>query len=325
MVIPAYKRKEYLLECLASVLLQWEGADNMEIIVVDNGSEPSLQELVESIGKGIVHYYRHPQTIKLQENWNSAVASSRGKWVHLLHDDDYVLPNFYSSLKKDLENLPNKIGAAFTAYYHVDEKRNPLYPQLYETKGVIPDWVLDIGVVCQVIPPSIVIRRSVYEHIGGYNTEFTFTTDWEMYMRLASFYDVYCQPDILLHYRHHKNSVTTELTNLGIHAKAFRRAIEVSQGYLPKEYVKKITKQSREKSFEFLFEQVSYLTINSNIRGELELLQELLKINSSPKALETVFTWLNTEQGKPLREEIGLELTKISLSEIEHNLNFVNP
>ncbi|MGK7894351.1 MAG: glycosyltransferase, partial [Xenococcus sp. (in: cyanobacteria)] len=325
-VIPAYKRQEYLLECLASVLIQWEGADNMEIIVVDNGSEPPLQKLVESIGKGIVRYYRHPQTIKLQENWNSAVASSRGEWVHLLHDDDYVLPQFYLRLREGLEGLPNKVGAAFTSYYNVDEQRKPQWPQLYTyNKGAIFDWSLKIGVSCPVIPPSIVIRRSVYENIGGYNTEITFTTDWEIYMRIASFYDAYYEPEVLVHYRRHQNTVSAELMNVGLHAKAYRYAIEVSESYLPPKYVKQISKQAREYLVEMLFVHMNHLTTTRNIRAALELLREIIKVNSSPEALEKVFTWLNTKPGKPLREEIAQQLTKISLSEIEHNLNFVNP
>ena len=65
-VIPAYNRENYLLECLASVLAQWKGDEHMEIIVIDNGSERWLKSRVESIGRGIVRYHRHPETIPLQ-------------------------------------------------------------------------------------------------------------------------------------------------------------------------------------------------------------------------------------------------------------------
>src|SRR6185436_3557572 len=110
------QRTRYLLECLASVLAQWPGEREMEIVVVDNGSDPPLAELVQSLGLGIVRYHRHAQTIALQQNWNSAVAASRGRWVHLLNDDDYVLPGFYAALRASLETCPDSVAAAFTGY-----------------------------------------------------------------------------------------------------------------------------------------------------------------------------------------------------------------
>ena len=170
-MIPAYNRSQFLLECLASVLAQWTGEDDMEIVVIDNGSTPPLEELVHSVGRGIVRYHRHPETLPLQENWNSAIALSRGEWVHLLHDDDYVLPGFYVKLKSGLEASPDSVGAAFTGYENINEHGVGTYiGRIYDDyRGIASDWLSKIGIGNLLNPPAVVVRRAAYERLGGYS------------------------------------------------------------------------------------------------------------------------------------------------------------
>jgi hypothetical protein len=118
---------------------QWPGERDMEIVVVDNGSDPPLAELVQSLGQGIVRYHRHARTTSLQQNWNSAIAASRGRWVHLLNDDDYVLPGFYARLRAKPRIQPESVGAAFTGYENIDEHDQVvLRRQVYGVQRGIP-------------------------------------------------------------------------------------------------------------------------------------------------------------------------------------------
>jgi glycosyltransferase involved in cell wall biosynthesis len=181
-VIPVLNRPEYFPECLASVLAQWTGSEDMEILVLDNGSNPPLFEILHGFGKDIIRYYHFPETVPLQQNWNTAVALSRGQWIHLLHHDDYVLPDFYTRLKASLEKASESVGAAFTGYENIDENREVVFSQehgLGEYRGVVKDWVQRIGVSCPLSPPSVVIRREAYERLGGYKLDLPYTCDWE--------------------------------------------------------------------------------------------------------------------------------------------------
>lgn len=45
-----------------------------------------------------------------------------------------------------------------------------------------------------------------------------------------------------------------------------------------------------------------------NLTGASTLLQEAIKIDSSPEAMNKLFAWLSTSKAAPLRQEIGAKL-----------------
>ena len=313
-MIPAYNRTQFLLECLASVLAQWPGEDEMEIVVIDNGSTPPLRELVHSVGRDIVRYHRHPQTLPLQENWNSAVALSRGEWVHLLHDDDYVLPGFYAKLKSGLETCPDSVGAAFSGYENINENGVSTFScQIYDDyRGIAHDWLAKIGVGNLLNPPAAVIRRAAYERLGGYSTDILYTIDWELYTRVASFYDWWCEPDILVHYRQHAFNVSSEQTKAGAQGEAHRLAIEMSESYLPPAQRAEITAKARRNYFQWCLAHLVLPVRADNLSGAMRLLQETLKIDHSAVCVAEVFAWLNTNDGIPLQAEVASRCKSIA-------------
>lgn len=315
--IPALNRPEYFPECLASVLAQWSGNEEMEIIVLDNGSEPPLWDIVNRLGGGIIQYYRFPKTVPLQQNWNTLVSLCRGQWIHLLHHDDYVLPNFYDRLKNSLATCTKSVGAAFTGYENINENHQVVFTQehgLKHFRGVVKGWVQRIGVSCPLSPPSVVIRREAYERLGGYKLDILYTCDWEFYKRVASFYEWWYEPGILAHYREHSNSLTV---NLNINNReeessgaAHRRAIEISESYLPVDWRDEITAKSRRFHHQWCLDRATIPLGAGSIDGAFRLVQEALRIDSSPEGIDRVFNWLTRDKAASLRNYIASRLMK---------------
>ncbi|MGF1588941.1 MAG: tetratricopeptide repeat protein [Pleurocapsa sp.] len=297
-VIPVLNRPEYFPECLASVLAQWTTAEDMEIIVLDNGSQPPQWQIPEHLGKGIIRYYRFPETVSLQENWNTAVTLCQGQWIHLLHHDDYVLPEFYARLRASLENCPETVGAAFTDYENINQERQIIFTQkhnLENYRGIVTDWILRIGVSCTVSPPSVVIRRAAYEYLGGYKLDLPYTCDWEFYKRVASFYDWWHEPGILVHYREQANSITVAENINGSSGAAHRRAIDISASYLPCEHRAAITAKSRAFHFDWCLQRAQIPLKVGNLEGALCLIKEALKMDHSPETISRLSLWLQQQ------------------------------
>jgi tetratricopeptide (TPR) repeat protein len=303
-VVTVYNRRDYLLECLASVLAQWQGKEQMEIIVMDDASRTPVFELVNSIGQGIIHYYRNPQNLGLPGNWNAGVALTRGRWVHLLHDDDYILPSFYSRLQESLEGCPNSVGAAFTGYQNINEKGEVIFcQQVYgEQRGIAKKWLQRIGVSNSLNMPAVVIRREVHEELGVYHPELTYTSDWEVYKRIAAVYDWWYEPEILARYRQHANNMTSELLLTGKQMISIRRAIEISESYFLTEQSAQITAKSRSHHFLYCLEFALIPLRAGNLAGAWQVLEEALKIDCSPEAIAKLFSWLTQKEATPLRE-----------------------
>ncbi|MDZ8260543.1 tetratricopeptide repeat protein [Nostoc sp. ChiQUE01b] len=314
-VLPIYStnnRTNYLFECLVSVLRQWSGEEEMEIVVVDDASPVPLKDLVDEIGQGIIRYYRNSQNRGAYQNFNTAVAISQGQWIHLLHDDDYVLPGFYARLRQSLETCSPSVGAAFTGYENINEQGKVVFSQqIYgDNRGIAENFIQMIGVGNPLNMPAVVVRRSTYEHLGGYLPELNYTGDWEFYKRVTAFYDWWYEPEILARYRHHTHNITTESILSGSQSKCLRRAIEISEDYIPVE----ITAKSRSHHFNYCLLQARIPLQFDKVEGALRMVQEALKIDRSSGAVANLFTWLQHDEAALLRDEITSRLLSLSLN-----------
>lgn len=248
-VIPTYNpNPDYLEKTLKSIVEQDLGVDQMQIEVVDDRStQNDPEELVTRIGQGRVSFYRHPKNLGLIGNWNACIERARGHWVHILHQDDLVKPGFYNRLQTAFEQEPT-VGAAFCRYFYMDEKgyEQALSPLERETPGVISNWIERIAVSQRIECPSIVVKREVYEKLGGYCKEVHYAADWEMWKRIAAHYSVWYEPKLLASYRSHSFSETSRLTKSGANIADTRKAIKISQSYLPVTIAAELSHQARE-------------------------------------------------------------------------------
>src|SRR5260370_12390187 len=101
-MIPTYNpRAVYLEETLNSVLQQDHGPEQMQIEVVDDCSaDHTGAEVARRVGAGWVTFHGEAQNRGLANTWNRCIERARGNWVHILHQDDFVLPGFYDLLRK---------------------------------------------------------------------------------------------------------------------------------------------------------------------------------------------------------------------------------
>ncbi|MDJ0688929.1 MAG: glycosyltransferase family 2 protein [Xenococcaceae cyanobacterium MO_188.B32] len=252
-MITSYKRIEYLEQALRSVLNQGIDEQDMQIEVVDDCSPPEnaqkIAKIVEEVGKGRVAFYRQPQNVGIYANWNTCIARSRGHWVHILHDDDFVMPGFYRCLQESLEQESN-VGAAFCRYAYINEEgeRHFLSRLERKTPGILSNWIERIAVSQAIQCPSIVVKRKTYEQLGGFYLQLRWSNDWEMWKRIAINYPVWYEPQILASYRLHSSSESSQLTRSGANIVDIRNAINFSQSYLAEKlspkYAKKLSKMA---------------------------------------------------------------------------------
>jgi glycosyltransferase involved in cell wall biosynthesis len=277
-MIPTYNPGRYLEKTIESVLAQAPGPGEMQIEVVDDCSMDSdVEEIVRRAGGGRVSVYRRSERGGLCANWNTCIERARGHWVHILHQDDLVLPGFYHRLRLGIESEPD-IGAAFCRHLLIDEDGNWYHIPLLLNRfaGIIPDWLERISSSVLLQTPSIVVKREVYERIGGFNPELIYTLDWEMWKRIAAHYPVWYEPQPLACYRTHNSSETSRLVRTGADIEDVRKCIEMSRAYLPVSIADKASKKAGETfalyavhNAEVLFRQTHFYSSLIQIRGAL--------------------------------------------------------
>jgi GT2 family glycosyltransferase len=248
-MIPTHNCGSYLRATLASVLAQDPGAGEMQIEVVDDASTTDDPEaIVRELGQGRVSFFRQPENVGHTRNFETCLQRARGHLVHLLHGDDLVRDGFYRRLQEGFEARP-EIGAAFCRYIAIDEEDAHVKTAAREMRqpGVIDDWLLRIGTGQRLQTPCMVVRREVYEHLGGFDRRLRGAEDWEMWVRIAAHYPVWYEPEPLAVYRVHLRSKSQRALRTGANVVELRKAIEINRGHLPPGHADRVTRIARQK------------------------------------------------------------------------------
>jgi glycosyltransferase involved in cell wall biosynthesis len=87
-VIPAYNRKATIGRAVLSILTQ--SINDLEVVVVDDGSHDGTSQAVEEIAKGDprVRLVRYGSNRGAQAARNSGIKAARGEWIAFLDSDD---------------------------------------------------------------------------------------------------------------------------------------------------------------------------------------------------------------------------------------------
>lgn len=110
--------------------------------------------------------------------------------------------------------------------------------------GVYAKALEVLAVSNRIPPPSIVIRRAVYETLGGYDCRLIHSADWEMWVRIAARYPIWYEVEPLAVYRVHSSSDTSKLVQTGTNIRDRRRCIQLYQQHLPAARAKSLTRKA---------------------------------------------------------------------------------
>jgi glycosyltransferase involved in cell wall biosynthesis len=247
-MIPTYNCASHLRETLASVLAQDPGTGSMQIEIVDDCStsdDPAA--VVAELGAGRVTFFRQPRNVGHVANFNSCVQRARGDLVHILHGDDVVRDGFYERMDSAFRREPG-IGAAFCRVIVMDESGHWqfLKPLLQSEPGLLRNHVRRIAVEHPIPTPSIVVKRAVYDDVGGFDSRFRSSgEDIEMWLRIAARFPVWYEPEPLALYRMRESSLTGNAIRTGLNIREATLAVESFRPHLPEVEREEIVRASR--------------------------------------------------------------------------------
>lgn len=233
-MMPVYRPDaHYFRLALEGVLQQDEGPERMQIEVVDDCSpDGDVEQLVREIGGGRVTLSRTPKNLGLAGCWNTCIDRARGKWVHLFHQDDLVLPGFYKALIKADASSQN-VGAAFCRHAWCDGegKMGRNSERHLDNSGILEEFMKLIASQQRIQTPSVVVRREVYQKLGGFRTDLGYTLDWEMWQRIGSKYSIWFEPEILAVYREHRGAETSRIRRSTGFGREYLKFFEIVSNY----------------------------------------------------------------------------------------------
>jgi glycosyltransferase involved in cell wall biosynthesis len=202
-VIPAYGQPDLLRNALESVNQQT--VDQIEVIVVDDGSPNSLDSIVSSFGDW-AKLVRHETNKGAAAARNTGIKHASGEYIAFLDADDIWKP---TKLEKQLSVLENTddVGLVYTGFvqYELDGSEWERYP---EARGNIYVDELERD---RVHPTStVMVRRDVLAEVGGFDTNLPSRQDYDLWLRITEHYEVDYVDEILVDKREQPDSISKD-------------------------------------------------------------------------------------------------------------------
>jgi glycosyltransferase involved in cell wall biosynthesis len=213
----SYNHERFLVEALDSVYNQSYG--NIEIIIVDDASKDSSQQVIENwlIGKSSIKYFPLQSNVGNCKAFNIGYAHATGDYVIDFATDDVMLSGRIEKQVLFFETLDATYGVVFTDSVYIDEDGKFLrnhFEYLFRKK--LLDAIPQGDVYCRVIDtyfissPTMMVRKSVMDALGGYDESLAYE-DFDFWVRSARNYKYAYLPEQLTKVRKVRNSLSTQL------------------------------------------------------------------------------------------------------------------
>ena len=123
-IIPTYKPKAYLWECLDSLIIQSFPKEDFEVILVLNGCDEPYKSAIENyistkMQRMNINFINTKQG-GVSNARNLGLDVARGKYITFIDDDDYIS----SSYLQDLFNIANR--DTISLCYHIMKMEQPI-------------------------------------------------------------------------------------------------------------------------------------------------------------------------------------------------------
>jgi glycosyltransferase involved in cell wall biosynthesis len=106
--IPTYNRANFLAEALDSIIPQIPNDKSVEILVCSNASTDSTDVLVAQYMRDhdYIRYLKNDKNLGIDENIHRVISEARGRYTHLMSDDDLLMPDSFQNIISLISEYP---------------------------------------------------------------------------------------------------------------------------------------------------------------------------------------------------------------------------
>ena len=171
-MMPTYNNAKYIKQAIESIYAQ--NYDNMEIIVVDDGSTDNTKEILKQY-KNIKYFYMEHKGISFARN--VALKNSKGEYIAFLDSDDYWLPDKLNIQMQYFQEHPD-CQIVFTKYKNIFEKE-----ELKKNKRAMHEKAIEDSF--QQYLPSTILKKELFNKYGFFDEKFSGIEDAEFIYRIS--------------------------------------------------------------------------------------------------------------------------------------------
>jgi len=211
-IIPTYNCARHLPEAVESVLKQ--SFTCSELIVVDDGSTDDTRAILRPYQDTISYIYQNNSGVAKARN--TGILASESTYIAFLDADDVWLSN---KLERQIDLLIENSGLAMVSCDLTLFDDNLTYEETFwQSCGCYEDLKREQKQITNafrklmyhnfIYPSTALVKRECFTQVGLFDESFfgAVAEDKDMWLRIASRYDVGCVPDPLVRRRMHEYS-----------------------------------------------------------------------------------------------------------------------
>jgi glycosyltransferase involved in cell wall biosynthesis len=207
--IPAYKHTDFLKRLLDSLAIQT--FRDFEVVITDDSPDDSVKNLCIQYQHTLpLRYFRNPVALGTPENWNEGIRQASGKWIKLIHDDDWLATE--NSLQQFVNAINNNPGAsfffcAFRNNWFQSGRKEDVFINTFRYKQLLkqPAVLFSSNVVG---PPSVILHPNDKQFF--YDNKVKWVVDIDFYIRYFKTAKPVHIPEILMNVGMGEHQVTQD-------------------------------------------------------------------------------------------------------------------
>jgi len=198
-IMSVFNGEKYLREAIDSILSQT--FTDFEFIIVNDGSTDNSLSIIKGYSDRRIRLIDNEQNIGLTKSLNKVIKQARGEYIARQDADDISLPNRFEEQVRHFDQHP-EVALLGTSAYRIDEQgRITGRVKVKEKPGE------DLLKRNQFNHGSTMFKRQVVIRLAGYNELFKYCQDYELWLRIAKYYEVRNLPQILYKLRFHQENI----------------------------------------------------------------------------------------------------------------------
>lgn len=201
-IMPVHNRIKTVKDAIDSVLQQ--SYSNIELIIVDDGSDDGTKELLENIHDPRIILLHNKSCKGVSNARNMGLKASQGKYIAYLDSDNIWDSRYLSAMIGAFIEHPDAEVLYSGQLLFKDNQKHPFAVRFgsFNISLLTNRNYIDINALCHT--------HDLYKRIGGFDETLTRLVDYDLIMRMAESSQIYSVPVLLSYYYYNKakNTIT---------------------------------------------------------------------------------------------------------------------
>ena len=203
-ILPTYNRANLLTRAVQSVLDQ--SYKDLELIIVDDGSDDETNAVVRSFEDQRLRYVHHSDNQGVATARNTGLSKSQGALIAFQDSDDTWVREKLELQVNGLLSSDNQVGVHYSPFIRIKGLMETQYPlDVGKYQGNLSRELLYRNLITS---SAALVKSECFDKVGTFDNTLDCLVDWDMWIRIAEHYHFRAIQKPLVHVYFTPNGLT---------------------------------------------------------------------------------------------------------------------